>query len=51
MRCLTPEECLLWRSEQVSRREWKRQLTCLTVRQTLAEGQVRIVGDWTGEPP
>lgn len=30
MRCLTSEECRLWRREHVSRREWKRQLTCHT---------------------
>ena len=30
MICLSVEECRLWRGEHVSRRTWKRQLTCVT---------------------
>lgn len=30
LRCLSAEECQAWRGEHVSRREWKRQLTCHT---------------------
>jgi hypothetical protein len=30
MRCLTVEECRLWRKEHSGRREWKRRLTCVT---------------------
>ena len=30
MRCLTLDECKRWRKEHSSRRDWKRQLTCVT---------------------
>lgn len=30
MQCLTMDECRRWRKEHSGRREWKRQLTCIT---------------------
>jgi hypothetical protein len=30
MRCLTRDECLQWRRDHSRRREWKRQITCVT---------------------
>lgn len=35
LRCLSAEDCQAWRGEHVSRREWKRQLTCHTPLQRL----------------
>lgn len=35
MRCLTVEECRLWRKEHSGRRAWRRQLTCVTPLQRL----------------
>jgi hypothetical protein len=35
MQCLTMDECRRWRKEHSGRREWKRQLTCITPLQRL----------------